>query len=182
MNQIFTIAKVGGEFSNSIQSLFNRWLKQKRKIPVNDYISNPWDSQIRKEIGTFIKRFQSVSTKPPMLFYCEYVDMWSAGWSALECTSKAIDRRLMQVFAGHYEMACYPMPDGEMLRNHLKKMLRQRTFSPPELKMFLLTLREAVEAWELVVPKSSIILIREVVGPIVHDEEMIKSLKRQWKW
>jgi hypothetical protein len=106
--------------------------------------------------------------------------MWSPGWGPLEASSKVISKRLKQAYTDRYEVACYSLPDGKLLEGHLKKLLRRRIFSPPEFKMFLLTLREAVEAWQLLIPKSSIILIREIVGASVQDDEMMDSLKTRW--
>lgn len=82
------------------------------------------------------------------------------------------------VFGDRFEVHAYALPDGGRLARSV--MVAPQEF--PEYDQFVTRLREAIEARETELEESLIIVLREVVGGLVTDEELVASLSIVPAW
>lgn len=85
----------------------------------------------------------------------------------------------LAIHADRFEVYGYALPDGGRLGRHL------RTAGPlqfDEYDQFVRRLREALEAWQGLVEHATLIVIREVVGGLYTDEEILASLSLTPEW
>ena len=69
------------------------------------------------------------------------------------------------IHADRFEVYGYALPDGGRLRQHLSASGPQQ-FS--EYDQFLARLHEALDAWQELAERATIIVLREVVGGLVY--------------
>ncbi|SIO59060.1 hypothetical protein SAMN05444166_5911 [Singulisphaera sp. GP187] len=86
----------------------------------------------------------------------------------------------LAIHADRFEVYGYALPDGGHLGRHLTTAGPQQF---GEYDQFVGRLHEAVVAWqELVAERAALIVLREVVGGLVTDEELKASLSLVPNW
>ncbi len=189
MNQIFTIAKIAGESGREILKRFQEWHENMQFddgniIKIDDAnMIRPryWPSHCCQQMNSFYEELCQNSFLPPVLFFCRYVDTWSAGWGQLMTASEKARNGFIEVASDRIELACYWLPDNNVLSTEIDGLLKE-DWTPEEFPWFLTVLGEAVRSWELVINESAIVLVREVVGGIVSDREVEASVKTVAPW
>ncbi len=83
------------------------------------------------------------------------------------------------IHADRFEVYSYDLPDGGRLGRHLAVAGPQWA---PESDQFVGRLREAVGAWEGSVDRAVLVVLREVVGGLTLDEEVLASLSVVPDW
>ena len=83
------------------------------------------------------------------------------------------------IHADRFEVYGYELPDGGCLERYLAKAGPQQ-FS--EYDQFVGRLHEAMVAWQELVERSVLIVLREVVGGLVTDEQLVASLSVVPDW
>ena len=83
------------------------------------------------------------------------------------------------IHTNRFEVYSYPLPDRERLTGFLAEAETQQW---RETDRYIWNLREAVAAWEELVDRSVIVVIREAVDGSVTDEELTASLKAVPMW
>jgi hypothetical protein len=83
------------------------------------------------------------------------------------------------VFTNRFQVYAYPLPDGGRLAQHLATAGAQQF---DESDWFVKQLREAVAACEKLVDHAILIVVREVVGATVSDDEIRDSISRAPDW
>jgi hypothetical protein len=73
------------------------------------------------------------------------------------------------------EVQCYTLPDDEELRAALTRKLRRRSITMEE-RWYAQALLDAVQAYEELTPTGTLVVIRDVLGPCVTDEEIRRSV------
>ena len=163
MHQRFLIATIAGKAAETIRFRFERWL------------GLPEDSEaLAKELKRFLKDLRANADLPPVLFCCEYVDMWSMG----DLFNQA---GLKSVMASNLQVACHPLPDGGKLIRHVEQWLRGGT-QFDEQRWFGMVLREATARWQKLWEKAAVVVVRQVIGATVQDEVVKASLMAVPEW
>jgi hypothetical protein len=181
-NQKVTIAKVAGESGKKLWLDFSRFIKNGRIDPEeHDGIQIPTVAH-QKQILRLIDALRQNNSQPPIIFYSEYIDFWSNGYNFDEIFPK-IQSNLCQFWFKSTAICGYLLPDEDQLLNKLKKCSSSRNKSIlQESKWYWTILRHAVQAWDPLVTNATLIVIREVLGGLVEDEEIEKSLTTIPEW
>jgi hypothetical protein len=72
-----TIAKIAGEASNATLDLFRKWRSARLVEVPNEWSSEQWLKHIRRCADEWALNLRQNGQKPPVLFFAEYVDLWS---------------------------------------------------------------------------------------------------------
>jgi hypothetical protein len=83
------------------------------------------------------------------------------------------------VHGDQFQLYAYGLPDAGRLAKHLGGACPQQF---PESHWLVGRLREAIGAWEGLVRRSVLVVLRQVVGGLVTDEELLASLDRVPEW
>ena len=192
-SQYFTIVKIGGEAADAAWERFRRWhgarvtdrdspegslLAAKPLFPDTDcsdgdeWQPEQWPDQVRKEVDQFADNLRDNAHQPPILFFAEFVDLWSM--------HPAATLRLDLVMGNRYDIMCIKLPLSEKRAGDLKKSRRYGQWD--EDRFFAATVLAAATAWGKLVEKSILIVLRRAVGGLVTDEEIMDSLNTTPDW
>ena len=177
--QRVTIAKVGGIAADTIVLRLREWSAARQTDNPNLRSSEQWPQQVRREADDFADRLRAHGFAPPVVHFVEWVDMWSMGdlfWRWLTPLDGSMP---LAVHADRFEIFAYVLPDGGRLSQHLTSTGPQQWV---ESDWFVGRLREAVVAWEELVDRAVVVVIREVVASSALDEEITASLKSVPDW
>ncbi len=83
------------------------------------------------------------------------------------------------VYGDRFEVYGYRLPDEGRLMHHLSQA---QNLQWQEEKWFVTRLREAVKAWDELVDRSAVVLLREVIDGLNTDEEILESLGKMPNW
>src|SRR5262249_47073880 len=78
--QRFSIATVGGCAATTIESQLQSWVA--RRLPLEGkalWSSEAWPPKVQKLIDEFAICVRNHSCTPPVLYFAEWIDTWSAG-------------------------------------------------------------------------------------------------------
>lgn len=78
-----------------------------------------------------------------------------------------------------FEIYGYGLPDGDRLGRHLASAGLQQF---EEYDRYVTRLREALTAWERLVDRAVLVVVREVAGGLVTDQEIAGSLAHLPDW
>jgi hypothetical protein len=181
MNQRVTVALIGGESGKVIQKLVRRWKKQ-RVRDTGDSESWVLPSDIRREVRTFTRALHDNSEYPPVLFYRQYVDQWSMG-DVFGLVGRGKSRPAV-IHLSDGELYAYSLPDRGALLKQLRKERRRspRSVGRPEKLWFIDAIRDAVSASQARKDGSTLIVVRNVVGGLVDDDEISAAMGRTAGW
>jgi hypothetical protein len=84
------------------------------------------------------------------------------------------------IYADRYEIRGYMLPDNGRLNRHLDS-LRHRP-QVDEYKLLATRLREAIGSWDTMVERAALVLLREPLGGLVTDDELLSSLMHIPEW
>lgn len=177
-SQRMIVAKVGGE---AAVSLFDRF---RNFDPQGTPLRGDRDSRSGGELQHFVSCLRAHSHCPPVLFYAEYVDMWSMGDVFTRPFAGCNRRRFLQVEDG-IELMVYRLPDKGRLERTIRAALRSkraRSAQWQETRLYLTILLESVLSWEEIKGKTAVVVVRDVHGSLVLDEDVIRSMKHVPDW
>jgi hypothetical protein len=119
---------------------------------------------------------------PPVVYFSEHVDMWLIGGYLGGFLPAGGDPCF--VCGDCFELACYSLDDDGCLEELLEESLRPKPTrtNPPEYHWYHSRLLEAVRAWRPLVGDELLIVLRQVLGGTVTDEEVRQSLLRTPEW
>jgi len=178
-SQRITIAKIGGVSADAVLRRLREWSAVRQSDEPNEWSSEQWPQDVRRQADDFADRLRANASAPPVVHYVEWVDMWSMGdlfghW--LTPRDKLI---LLAVYSDQYEIFGYALPDGGRLSRRLASRGSQQW---DEAEWFAERLSEAVAAWQKLIDRSVIIVLRRVVQGSITDEEVTASLKCVPEW
>jgi hypothetical protein len=177
--QRITIAKVGGVAAEVILRLLREWSEARITSDPETWASTQWPADIRRKADTLSDRLRANSCAPPVVYFAEWVDMWSMGDQFRHWLAPPDGPPPFVVHADQFEVYAAAIPDGGRLARHLANAgPRQHV----EQDWYVRRLREAVEAWGQVVERAVIVVLRQVIEGSVTDEEMRVSLDRLPGW
>ncbi len=177
--QRIIISKIGGEAGMTILHQFQEWnsLRSAERTPgVLD--ADQWPIAAHRQMDALVDALRTQSDTPPIVFFSEYVDMWSMG-DLLDRWADKANEHFIKTASPRLELACYLLPDNDRLVSVLRRSLRRKAIrdrEPQEARWFVLTLLEAVLAYQPSVSDAVLVFIREVLGSLICDSELERSL------
>ena len=171
MNQYFTVIKIGGVAASEVRTQFQQWQKARTVEDPHEWAPEQWPEDSRHEIDSLVDRIREHAHEPPVVFFAEYVDMWSMSFN--------FSYPFPLVMGDRYELTLVDLPLSQDVTRQLKKE-RNATFS--ENRFFAKMILEARDAWEKVVDESTLLIVRRVVGGLVLDHELEATLASVPKW
>ncbi len=177
-SQRITIAKVGGMAADVLGQRLRHWAAARRVALADEWSNDQWPPSVRAEVDLFADQLRAHGCFLPVVHFIEWSDLWSMGDISTRWLTPPGGSPPIVVFGDRYEIHAYALPDGGRLAQSL-------TDSPqefPEYDWFVTRLREAIEAWKTELEQSLIIVLRQVVGWLVTDEELLASLSIVPAW
>ena len=174
-SQRITVAKIGGVTAEGVARRFEGWTRC-RFGSADERSSEHWPAEIRREAERLVASLRTNRDKPPILFFSEHVDLWSMADDIMQSFDPA--RPPLQIETDRYDLCCYELPDNGILANNLKG----RTVHTQEMKWLTTHLSQALQAWDNYTTLAVIILIREVIGGLVTDDECEAALHSPAEW
>ena len=184
-SQHITIAKIGGVSGEAVMSRFRDWADARTLDDPYEWRPDQWPLVVRGEMEEFALGLRANAHLPPVVYFNEYVDMWSMGNLFSRWFPEDDEYRPIEVHADRFELCCYSLPDDGKLAEHLKSTLRRKRIrerQPQEDRWFVVNLLEAALAWGVVVDNAAIVLLREVFDGCVLDDEIEESLAAIPEW
>ena len=155
------------------------WAAARRSGDPREWSSEQWPAGVRVEVDAFAERLRANSLAPPVIFFVEWSDLWSMGDLFRRWLTPPGGSSPIEIHADRVEVYGYALPDDDRLACHLG-VAGPRPVD--ESNLFIGRLREALEAWRPLAEKAVLIVIREVVGGLVTDEELEASLGVVPEW
>ena len=178
-SQRVTIAMIGGVSADVVLGRLRGWASARQSADAREWSSEQWPASVRNEVDAFADRLRAEAFSPPVVYFVEWSDLWSMGDVFRRWLTPADGPSPIEIHADRVEVYGYALPDGDRLASHLA------TAGPQpfdESDHFIARLREALEAWRPLMQKAALIVIREVVGGLVTDEELDASLAVVPEW
>lgn len=177
--QRITIAKVAGIAADVTLLRLREWASARRNSEPDEWSNDQWPSSVRAQVDAFADRLRASSLLPPVVYFVEWSDLWSMG--------DLFSRWLMPpggpppfvIHADRFEVYGYALPDGGRLGRHLTTAGPQQF---DEYDWFVGRLHEALNACQELTDQAAIIVIREVVGGLYTDDDLLASLSRVPEW
>ena len=161
--QRITLAKIGGVAAAHVERRFATWLALRQ--------GDDWPALARQEFDQFAEALRANAAFPPIVYFSEWIDMWSGGDLV-----PTLRRPLKLGIRGdRYEACCHRVP----------VKLGGLTSAPQkaqEATWLIARVDEANAAWSDLVDDSVIVILREVLAPLVEDEELESSLGMVPSW
>jgi hypothetical protein len=174
-----TIAKVGGTAADVVMLRLKEWASARQIGDPNEWSSEQWPMSVRSRADAFADRLRSHALSPPVVFFAEWADLWSMGDVYTRLLTPSDGPAPLIVHADRFQIYGYGLPDGGRLTQHLAKAGPQQFV---EYDWFLGQLQEAIRAWQDLVDRAALIVLREVVKGLVTDEELSESLSLVPDW
>jgi hypothetical protein len=177
--QRVTIAKVGGMAADVALLGLREWAGAREDADPDEWSSDLWPPSLRVRADAFADRLRAHSLSLPVIYFVEWSDLWSMGDLFSRWLTPSGGPSPFVIHADRFEIYGYALPDDGRLSHHLA-MAGPQQFA--ESDQFVSRLYEAVGAWQELVEKSALIVLREVVGGLVTDDEIEASLSFVPDW
>lgn len=175
-SQRLTIAKVGGEAAKATLRIFGEWSRARLVDDQNEWSPEQWPEDTRRCADAWATELRHSGHKPPVLFYVEYVDLWSSCPPLRHIGPDS----LIQVMADRYELFCLPLPMSGALMGRLQHVRDQGQWDEDHL--FASLVLKAASAWNEIVDTAILVFLRQVIGAAVEDQEIQQSLTEVPGW
>ena len=149
--QRLTVATIAGEAGKTVAGLFAKWHATQ---------ADGEQDEVRSAVDEFVKQLLTRGGIPPVVYYCEWFDCWSMGDDIHFGTT---------VEGKQFEASCGSR--GEAI-DWAEKLPNQF----PEQEWLAARLRGASQAWQLLCQQATVVISRQVLGPLYTDEEVLASL------
>ncbi len=177
-SQRITIAKVGGVAADVLGGRLRRWAAAREAVGADEWSSEQWPSSIRVEVDDFAGQLRVRGCFLPVVHFVEWSDLWSMGDLFFRWLTPPGGSPLLIAYGDRFEVYGYALPDGSRLQRALTVGPQQF----PEYDQFVVRLREAAEVWEGLLEQAIIVVLREIVGGLVTDEELLGSMSVVPDW
>jgi hypothetical protein len=178
-SQRITVAKVGGMAAEVVLLRLHDWASARQTDDLTEWSSEQWPLSVRRRADAFADRLRSHALDLPVVYFAEWADLWSMGDLFSRLLTPSAGPEPLIIHADRFEIYGYGLPDGGRLVRHLASLGSQEFV---EYDWFVAQLREAVRSWEELVDQGVIVVLREVVGGLVTDDELINSLSTAPDW
>lgn len=136
-------------------------------------------------LKTYADSLRSNSGLPPVVFFVEYVDMWSMGDVFGRCLPRRRSPNIVNVVQDEFEVWGYRLPDAGALKRQATRLLSSRSVretSRQEQRWFLSNIVHALDAWDKITREGALIIIREVLGALVEDSDVQQAINHVPQW
>jgi hypothetical protein len=181
-SQKITIVKVVGVAGKRLMGDFARFAEGGRTNAEEYEGVQIMSIEDQRRIDRLIDGLRRNSLQPPIVFFNEHVDSWSFGGD-FDSIFPGSNSGYLGLWFDSTEIRCCSLPDENQLLDELKKRSASRRASiPQELRWYWTILQQAVRAWDSLVIDATIVVIRDVIGGLVDDEEIEKSMTTVPMW
>jgi hypothetical protein len=178
-SQRITVAKVGGLAAEVVMLRLREWASARQTDDLTEWSSEQWPLSVRSRADAFADRLRSHALDLPVVYFAEWADLWSMGDVFSRMLAPLGGPAPLTIHAVRFEIYGYGLPDGGRLVQHLASVGPQQF---TEEDWFVRQLHEAVLAWQELVEQAALVVLREVVGGLVTDDELSNSLSRVPDW
>jgi hypothetical protein len=178
-SQRITVAKVGGAAGELVMLRLREWASAIQTEDRNEWSKEQWPVEVRRQADAFAERLRSHALSPPVIYFAEWADLWSMGDLFIRLLTPPGQPPPLVVHSERFEVYGYPLPDSECLAQHLVSATPQQFV---EYDWLVWQLRQAEEAWNDLVDTAALVVLREVVGGLVIDDELRDSLSLVPDW
>ena len=178
-SQRITIAKLAGLSGNIALQRIAAWSSARTDDDPNLWSPEQWPDHMRQEADDFAERLRAHALALPVCHFVEWTDMWSMGDLFSRWLTPPNCSRPIGVHANRFEIFAYGLPDEGRLASYLAAAGPQQ-FS--ETDWFVARLQEAVSAWEKLVSRATLVVLRYVVTGSALDEDVAASLRTRPEW
>jgi hypothetical protein len=178
-SQGITIAKIAGLSGEIALKRLSTWSAARNTGDPNLWSAEQWPDHVRKEADDFAERLREYGFALPVCYFVEWADMWSMGDLFTHWLSPPNCPRPIQILANRFQIFGYGLPDGGRLGDYLAAAGPQQF---AETDWFVAHLREAVSAWEVLVGRATLVVLRNVLSHAALDEEVTASLNTTAPW
>lgn len=176
--QRVTVVKIGGRAADLIGCQLREWSTE-RQPPKDKWSSVDWPLPVRDRADDLAERLRAHSTTLPVIHFVEWTDPWSMGNLFEHWLTPPDGPPPYFIEARQFQLFGYELPDGGRLAKHLANAGRQQW---SESDWYITRLREALGAWEKLVERAVLVVLRHVIGPLVSDEEIVESMSTVPLW
>ncbi len=155
------------------------WSAARQSADPDEWGSEQWPREVRRQADSFADRLRSHALALPVVHFIEWADRWSMGDLFHRWLTPPDQPRPLTIHADRFEIYGYSLPDDGRLCEHLSSAGPQQW---DETDRFVSRLSEAVGDWQHVVNRATLIILREVVGGLTMDEEVLVSLDHVPDW
>ncbi|MDG3007023.1 hypothetical protein [Paludisphaera mucosa] len=177
--QRITIAKVGGIAADVILRRLQGWAAARQTAEPEEWSNDQWPSSVRVQVDAFADRLRANSLFPPVVHFIEWSDLWSMGDLFGRWLTPPGGPPPFVIHADRFELYGYSLPDGGRLGRHLTAAGPQQF---DEYDQFVDRLHEALTASQELTEQAVIIVLREVVGSLQTDDDLLASLSIVPAW
>lgn len=171
--QRITIAKVGGAAADVIVDRLREWAAERRTSDLQEWSPEQWPPPVRGRVDAFADQLRTHALLPPVIHFVEWADQWSMGDLFGRWLTPPGGSSPLEIHADRFEVFGYVLPDGGRLGRHLAGAGPQQF---EEYAHFVGRLQEAVGAWQTLIDRAVLVVLREVVRGLVTDEELTSAL------
>ena len=161
--QRITVAKIAGAAGVAVAKTFSRWAAADR--------SDESAAAVRRDVDRFVQSLKAHAATLPVVYFAEWIDLWLMG----DVVPGLAMGRDGVVNGNRFEAACHTLPV-------VFPSSMPAAGSPQEMIWLETRLREAECAWEELTPDAVLVLVREVLGPTVTDDELRLTLTAAPDW
>lgn len=155
------------------------WSESRLVSDPDEWSGEQWPHAVRDRVDHFVESLRAHAASPPVVHFAERVDQWSMGDVFARWLTPPEGPGPLVVHSDRFEVYGYPVPDDGRLWRHLAGAGPQQF---PEYGWFVSDLKRALGAWSELIDESLVLVIREVVGGLVTDEELAASLDLVPDW
>lgn len=162
-----------------VMDRLQEWTAARQVFDPEEWSSEQWPSVVRGRVDAFADRLRKDACFPPVIYYVEWSDLWSMDDLFSRWLTPPDGPRPINIHADRFEVYGYGLPDNGRLIRHLASAGPQQF---DEYDLFVNRLYEGVKAWQNLVDRAAVIVLREVVGGLVSDDELRASLSHVPDW
>jgi hypothetical protein len=178
-SQRITVAKIAGLSADVVMLRLRAWASARQTDDQTEWSSAQWPVSARIGADEFAGRLRTHALWLPVVYFAEWADLWSMGDVFIRLLTPPAGPAPLIIHGDRFEIYGYGLPDDGRLVQHLALAGPQQFV---EYDWFVGQLREAIRSWEELVEKGAVIVLREVVGGLVTDDELTNSLSTVPDW
>lgn len=178
-SQRITVAKLAGLTGDIALQRLSRWSSARKTNDPNCWSPEQWPDHMRREANDFADRLRAHGFALPVCHFVEWSDLWSMGDLFPRWLTPPNCPAPIAVHTSRFEIFAYGLPDEGRLVSYLAAAGPQQF---PEAEWYVTRLHEAALAWEKLVPRATLVVLRYVVNGLALDEEVALSLSSTAPW
>jgi hypothetical protein len=148
-------------------------------LKLNEWSADHWPEEVRVQADEFADQLRANAFAPPVVHFVEWADLWSMFDQFRSWLTPEDGPAPYAVHGDRHEIYAYRLPDEGRLAWHLDLAAPQQI---AETRVLMARLREAIAAWDLMVHRAAIVVLRQATGGSALDEEVTASLLKVPEW